>query len=82
MALSRKWIFFLDKSLGRKGVGGIFPKVLRVEHFADIHGVTCPNFFCSYESPLSPHFLLHTRVALPNLHPRPLTAGIKNNIKN
>ncbi len=49
MALSRKRNFFLEKSLGRKELGGIYPKVLQVEHFPDIHGVTCPKniFNCS-----------------------------------
>ena len=35
--------FFLEKSLGRKELGGIFPKMLQVGHFPDIHEVTCPK---------------------------------------
>ena len=88
MALSRKWIFFLDKSLGRKELGGIYPKMLQVGHFPEIHGVTCPKniFYWSYASPPPPHPVAPfstpllppttecTRVAWPN---PPFSAGIK-----
>ncbi len=34
----------LEKSLDRKELGGIYPKMLQVGHFPDIHGVvTCPK---------------------------------------
>ncbi len=42
---------FLEKLLDRKELGGVFPKMLQVGHFPDIHGVvTCPkkNVFLNF----------------------------------
>ncbi len=88
MALSRKLIIFIDKSLGRKELGGIYPKVLQVEHFPDIHGVTCPKKVSSESpppvAPFSTPFLAasnhRVRGWLGQICP-PLTAGMKNHIK-
>ena len=45
MALSRKYIFSVEKSLCRKESAGIYPKVYQVGHFPDLHWrVTCPKY--------------------------------------